>query len=215
MKWSAEHLYDQPINAAALQYGVPASLIKAIIGQESGFNPRAFRAEPSGKVGSFGLMQLLPATAKAYGFTGPDDLLYDPWSNVLAGTAYLADCLKRTGGNVAAAVSAYNGGFRPALGFGATVTKTTTVALARDAKGNPTVTFTAQPGQYGNQDYVDRVLANQTYFLQVAATGTPDTPPTPSAPGGSFLSPGAVIGGTAGAAVLLVAVAALFLLRGK
>ena len=53
-------------NAYADHYGVPRSLVHAVIEQESGWDPDAVS-----KKGAHGLMQMMPATARQYGVQHP------------------------------------------------------------------------------------------------------------------------------------------------
>lgn len=156
MGFAHENDYDALIAHESAAQGVPFAFIKGIIAAESQFVPSAYRAEQGDA--SRGLMQVLLSTARALGYTGSSAGLYDPATNIHYGVKLLHGILARTGGNVASAASAYNGGFRPSLGFGSPATAPVTVCLARDTAGKCTRTFTAQPGQYGNQPYVDTVL---------------------------------------------------------
>ncbi|MCY0895206.1 MAG: lytic transglycosylase domain-containing protein [Alicyclobacillaceae bacterium] len=93
--------YQDAITAASEKYGVPVSLIQAVMEQESGMNPSA--VSPAG---AMGLMQLMPTTAATYGVSDP----FNPTQNIDAGTHYLANLLSQFGGNTRLALAAYNAG---------------------------------------------------------------------------------------------------------
>lgn len=93
--------YDNIIQEAAAQHNLDPALIKAVIKKESSFNPNA----GSGK-GARGLMQLMPATARAMGCQNPTD----PRQNIFAGAKYLSQMLRQHNGNVELALAAYNAG---------------------------------------------------------------------------------------------------------
>ena len=89
------------IQEAALRHQISPSLIRAVIQQESRFNPLAVS-----HVGAQGLMQLMPATARHVGIENP----FDPRENILGGTKYLSSMLQRFKGKTAMALAAYNAG---------------------------------------------------------------------------------------------------------
>lgn len=88
------------INAASLKTGLEPALIAAVIMVESG----AVHEAVSNK-GALGLMQLMPETARELELDEP----FDPAANILAGSTYLKQQLKRFG-RVDLALAAYNAG---------------------------------------------------------------------------------------------------------
>lgn len=92
--------YQNLINAVSLQYGVSADLIQAVITAETCFRPTAVSHK-----GAYGLMQLMPATARRFGATDKSVT-----HNVHAGTRYLRWLLDRYNGSIYHAVAAYNSG---------------------------------------------------------------------------------------------------------
>ena len=65
-------------------YGVPLSLVRHVVERESTFNPAA-RNGPY-----WGLMQILPATARNMGYRGPKEGLLNPDINLKYAVKYLA-----------------------------------------------------------------------------------------------------------------------------
>lgn len=91
------------------RYHVDPALVLAVIHMESGGDPDAYRPEPTIQDASFGLMQLLLATAEGLGFTGPAKALFDPPVNIELGTRDLAGGIKDYGTPWLALID-YNGG---------------------------------------------------------------------------------------------------------
>jgi hypothetical protein len=94
--------YKLAARRAAAKYNIDPRIFQAMIQQESGFRPVA-----TSGAGAQGIAQFMPATAKAYGVNLHDGRATDD----LEGAAhYIADNLKRTGGNYHKALSIYNSG---------------------------------------------------------------------------------------------------------
>jgi len=110
-KWpSGVSKWKPQIAAASAKYRVPEHWIASIMGVESGGKEGALSS-----AGAIGLMQLMPATGRslAKNIGHPitfDSELYEPGLNVELGVAYLADLLKRYGGDFMSAAVGYNAG---------------------------------------------------------------------------------------------------------
>ncbi len=93
--------YKKIADFHAARNNVPASLVKAVIEAESGFNPGAVSPK-----GARGLMQLMPATIRDYGVRNP----FDPDENIGAGVSLLKSLLKDYNWDYKKALAAYNAG---------------------------------------------------------------------------------------------------------
>jgi soluble lytic murein transglycosylase-like protein len=87
-------------DAAADKYGLPRSLVRSVMGAESGFEPGAISPK-----GAIGLMQLMPGTAQMLN-ADPRDAA----QNVDAGARYLRDLLLKYDCRLWHALAAYNAG---------------------------------------------------------------------------------------------------------
>lgn len=141
------------ITDLAAKRGLDAALVAAVVETESAFDPWAMRYEPSYKylVGnveslsqierytqmtSWGLMQVMGAVAREYGFTGWLSKLCDPTVGLNYGMLHLNRFYTRYG-SWTHAIASYNAG-RPLM----------------------------IEGKYVNQIYVEKVLTAQAQYRQ-------------------------------------------------
>ncbi|MGE5488990.1 MAG: lytic transglycosylase domain-containing protein [bacterium] len=89
------------IDRAARRQKLEPALLRAIISQESAWQPCALSRK-----GALGLMQLMPETAAILGVGNP----FDPAQNIDGGARYLRHLLGRYDGDLALALAAYNSG---------------------------------------------------------------------------------------------------------
>jgi soluble lytic murein transglycosylase len=100
--------YAAEIRRAALRQGLDPMLVAGLVRQES-----AFQRDAASRAGAYGLMQLLPTTARK--LSGKLRLgysqarLFDPEYNLRLGSAYFAG-LQSSYGSEEAALAAYNAG---------------------------------------------------------------------------------------------------------
>lgn len=161
--------YDSYIKEASEKYGVPEKLIKAVIQVESGGKNTA-----TSSAGAQGLMQLMPQTAASLGVTDP----LDPAQNIDGGTKYLAQQLKRFGGNVSMALAAYNAGPNAVIRYNGVPPYRETQAYVKKVKalyeGEDTIDFTAEQAEASNnakahvdEDWLSGLMQNITTILFV------------------------------------------------
>lgn len=93
--------FDEHIKEACDKWNMDPALVRAVIQQESAFNPNA-----TSSCGAQGLMQLMPETARSLGVTNA----YDARENIMGGTRYLKGLLERFKGDTRLALAAYNAG---------------------------------------------------------------------------------------------------------
>jgi soluble lytic murein transglycosylase-like protein len=89
----------------AALHGIPESLLHRVIQRESGYNPGA-RNGPY-----YGLMQILPQTARTMGYQGPPEGLLDAETNLMYAGRYLRGAWLVSGGSEDKAVMWYAKGY--------------------------------------------------------------------------------------------------------
>ena len=161
--------FHEIVSRHTANVGIDEGLTYALIRAESNFLPTA-----RSPVGALGLMQLMPATAKATARSTGDDLtspqLTNPEVNIRIGTRHLKDLLISFNGNIVSAVAAYNAGSTP---------------VRRWRKNFPTLQedeFIENIPYPETREYVKKVLASmevyrRLYGLKESATTV--TPPSP------------------------------------
>ncbi len=101
---------SQTVARIAALHSLPPELIHSVIKVESNYNPWAVSPK-----GAFGLMQLIPSTARRFGVSN----IFDPEDNINGGAKYLKYLLGLYDGNYTLALAAYNAGEGAVARYGA------------------------------------------------------------------------------------------------
>lgn len=151
------HRFDDLIGTVAAEHQLDPMLVKAVVWRESRFEPRKF-----GSAGERGLMQVSERAAREWAREThmanfqPDDL-FDPKTNLEAGTWYLRRAFEHWDHQqtpVAFALAEYNAGAS---------------RVQRWANNNPTAPLTSETFRNninfpGTRKYVDTVLARYEFY---------------------------------------------------
>jgi soluble lytic murein transglycosylase-like protein len=127
MPMSIKH-YEPLIEQKAKEYGLEPALVKAVVSVESSGMTSAYRYEPAFWLrymankpefkgmnphrasASYGLMQVMYATAVAHGLKGEPEEMFIPTVGLDYGCRVLSKLLKKCNGDVEQALAQYNGG---------------------------------------------------------------------------------------------------------
>lgn len=148
--------FEAEILEASRRYGVDPALIKAVIWQESRFNPVAV-----GAAGEVGLMQVTDPAAQEWASAAgvyplPREHLFNPRTNILAGAWYLKRSLNRhpqADDPLPFGLAEYNAGRGNVLKW------------ARGPAATNSAAFVANIGFPSTQQYVRHVLARRLNYL--------------------------------------------------
>jgi soluble lytic murein transglycosylase-like protein len=101
--------FDAFVREAAQLYQLPDALLRAVIRQESDFNPYSVSSS-----GALGLMQLLPSTASSMAVRDP----FDPRQSILGGARFLRVLANTFNGDLVLTLAAYNAGSGAVIRYG-------------------------------------------------------------------------------------------------
>lgn len=147
--------FDEQIRSAAERYQIDPALIKAVIWQESRFDPDA-----RGKAGEIGLMQVMEEAALEWADAEKVDPFHhehitDPEKNILAGSFYLAKVMKRYGQTdnpIPYALADYNAG------------RTHVLRWKKGAAQTNSAAFLEQMDFPGTKQYAIHVMERYDYY---------------------------------------------------
>ena len=100
-------LYRSIATREAKGRDLPPEIADAVMRVESNYNPEA-----RGRDGEYGLMQVMPPTARLLGHKGADADLADPETNIRLGVRYLAEAWRLGKGDLCTALMKYRAGHR-------------------------------------------------------------------------------------------------------
>lgn len=103
----AIEMYRAIATREAKARNLPPEVADAVMRIESNYNPRA-----RGRDGEYGIMQVMPPTARMLGHTGPEEALADPETNIKLGVRYLAEAYALAGGDLCTALMKYRAGHK-------------------------------------------------------------------------------------------------------
>jgi soluble lytic murein transglycosylase-like protein len=97
--------YRAIATSEAQKLGLPPAMADAVMRVESNYNSAA-----RGKDGEYGLMQVMPPTARMLGLQGPIETLAEPETNIRLGVKYLAEAWRLGKGDICTAAMKYRAG---------------------------------------------------------------------------------------------------------
>ena len=103
--------YNELVEYRAAEEDIDLYLLQALIWTESSGFPNEKNWEGPQIGYSYGFTGLTLEAARDRGFTGGEEELLDPQTNLEFGAKYLKMWLDKSGGNVELALSSYNGGY--------------------------------------------------------------------------------------------------------
>lgn len=100
-------LYRDIATREAKARDLPSEIADAVMRIESNYNPKA-----RGRDGEYGIMQVMPPTARMLGHKGSDDELADPETNIKLGVRYLAEAYALAKGDLCTTLMKYRAGHK-------------------------------------------------------------------------------------------------------
>lgn len=155
--------YGDTLRAKAIERGLDAALVAALVCQESTFDSGAVSS-----AGARGLMQIMPTTGRslagALGVRFQRSQLHRPETSLDFGTHYLRDLMDRFGGRVERALAAYNAGPHRV------------VAWTADRPEMPAEEFIESIPFTETRLYVMTILSTQEQYRRIYALSADATP---------------------------------------